>query len=299
MTNLLTNPKDLLEFITANRNSYFITLKTLPDFANWLESHVGATLQEKLRIFCDGGTVRPVCSADGCGNYTVLKDRSFFRGFQPFCCRKCAQSTASVRQKIVDTHRERFGSGSVRGSTEGGEAYNTTWLANEERNVARIQDAKDTREKTCLSRFGVKCVFSDPDIQQRAHRNANASMHSYKDFTSASGNVYSIRGYEGFAIDHLESQGLDFIADDFATPRISYEAHGVTRQYYPDIFVPSMNKIIEVKSAYWLAKQPVKNMAILEAAQAQGYEFEFWVFDGKTKEPFVVNTASSLKEFLQ
>lgn len=299
MIELLAQPDKMLEFIESNRNSYFIILKTIPNFKEWLEPLPGSTLQEKLRNFCDGNSLRPVCSAEGCAKHTTLKDRSFFRGFQPFCSKKCAQTTASVRQKIVDTHKERFGSGSVRGTRSGQEKYAETWVKNSEANRASVEAAKAKRISTCRERFGVDCVLKHPDILKKAHKNASASMHQYKEFTSLNGNVYAIRGYEGFAIDILEAEGLDFIADDFATPRVAYDMGGKERHYYPDIFIPSLNKIVEVKSTYWLAKQPLKNTSILLGCQAQGFDFEFWVFDGKSKMPLVINNVTSLKEFFQ
>jgi hypothetical protein len=64
-------------------------------------------------------------------------------------------------------------------------------------------------------------------------------------------------------------------------PRISYEIDGKKKYYFPDIYIPHENKIIEVKST-WTYK--CKTDSIQEkgdACKAQGYTYELWCFDGK------------------
>ena len=50
---------------------------------------------------------------------------------------------------------------------------------------------------------------------------------------------------------------------------------------YVDIYIPSQNRCIEVKST-WTAKKNVHNIFLKQyAAKQLGYNYEIWVYDGK------------------
>ena len=51
--------------------------------------------------------------------------------------------------------------------------------------------------------------------------------------------------------------------------------------YYPDIYIKSLNKIIEVKSTWTYKMYKEKNIAKWNATINSGYEFEVWVFNNK------------------
>lgn len=62
-----------------------------------------------------------------------------------------------------------------------------------------------------------------------------------------------VRGYEPQALDYLLSKGYQpnqiFVGKD--VPRIRYYHDGKARWYYPDIWIPHENLIVEVKSTYF------------------------------------------------
>jgi hypothetical protein len=297
MQELINDPQKMKEFIFAHKNSYFISLSKDELIKGWLVDLVGSTIQEKLYNFCYGLTAAPLCEV--CGKEPVrLKDRSFFRGYQKYCGPQCSASSKARIESFVQTCKDRFGGG-PRSTKQVQEQYSRTWSKNKDKNLQSIRQAKTTRAKTCVEKFGVDHVFKVPSVQEKAQKNASASMHSYRQYVSKLGNVYRVRGYEDRAIEVLEEQyePHQFIADDFATPRLPYIADGKDRNYYPDIFIPAENKIIEVKSWYWLRKQPTKNLAILEEALRRGFKFEFWVFSGKHLT--IINTPEILKGYLQ
>ena len=59
--------------------------------------------------------------------------------------------------------------------------------------------------------------------------------------------------------------------------------------YYPDIFIPAEQRIIEVKSRWWFdsnggdkyATRLENNMRKRQAALDAGYKFEFWIINDK------------------
>jgi uncharacterized protein YcfL len=58
-----------------------------------------------------------------------------------------------------------------------------------------------------------------------------------------------------------------------------YDEEGKKHRHYVDIFIPSKNKCIEVKST-WTAQK--KNIFIKQkAAKELGYHYEIWIYDKK------------------
>jgi hypothetical protein len=63
------------------------------------------------------------------------------------------------------------------------------------------------------------------------------------------------------------------------------------KKYYPDIFIPKENKIIEVKSQWWydgLGHEKYKsrlenNLKKKAAVVAKGYAYELWIFKSPTE----------------
>lgn len=49
--------------------------------------------------------------------------------------------------------------------------------------------------------------------------------------------------------------------------------------YYPDIFIPKQNKIIEVKSCYTFLLDISKNLIKKDYIENLGYLFEFLIYD--------------------
>jgi hypothetical protein len=65
-------------------------------------------------------------------------------------------------------------------------------------------------------------------------------------------------------------------------PTIWYiDNSGKKHRHYVDIFIPSMNKCIEIKSTWTFTKQ--KDIVLLKqnAAKELGYTYEIWVYDSK------------------
>ena len=107
------------------------------------------------------------------------------------------------------------------------------------------------------------------------------SAYTTKDYIFPSGKVVQVQGYEHRAIDMLLSS---YQEDEIETscggnvPTIDYEFNG-KRKYYPDLYIPRKNKIIEVKSDYTYNSDKERVDIKLRAALKQGYNIECWIFD--------------------
>ena len=115
----------------------------------------------------------------------------------------------------------------------------------------------------------------------------NTKMSYYlKEYILPSGNIIKIQGYEHFALDELLSKKnideSDIITGCKNVPEIWYnDIIGKKRRHYVDIFIPSHNKCIEVKSTWTFKIQ--KEIVLLKQLHAKemGYLYEIWIYDNK------------------
>jgi hypothetical protein len=112
------------------------------------------------------------------------------------------------------------------------------------------------------------------------------SSYYIKDYKLPSGNIIKIQGYENFALDQLllhdKLNENDIMTGCKNVPTIWYiDNSGKKHRHYVDIFIPSMNKCIEIKSTWTFTKQ--KDIVLLKqnAAKELGYTYEIWVYDSK------------------
>jgi len=111
------------------------------------------------------------------------------------------------------------------------------------------------------------------------------SSYYFKEYKMPSGNVIKIQGYENYALDELIKNNIDekdIITGSKNVPEIWYLTGGEKkRRHFVDIFIPSQNKCIEVKSTWTFQKQ--KDIVFLKqtTAKEMGYLYEIWVYDKK------------------
>jgi len=74
----------------------------------------------------------------------------------------------------------------------------------------------------------------------------------------------------------------DIITGVKNVPEIWYnDANGKKHRHYVDIFIPSQNKCVEVKSMWTYNKQISSVMLKKIAAKELGYNYEIWIYDNK------------------
>jgi len=137
-------------------------------------------------------------------------------------------------------------------------------------------------KQTCLKKYGVENPQHCPEIAEKASKNS----YYRKTYTFPSGNQISCQGYEPFALDYLlEKENID--ENDIVTgcknvPKIVYlDENNKEHRHYVDIFIPSQNRCIEVKST-WTAKKKKDNIYLKkQAGEKLGYKYDLWIFDQK------------------
>jgi hypothetical protein len=168
-----------------------------------------------------------------------------------------ASQTPEFREKVVKTFIERY-------------------------NVDNPNKTPEIREKirqTCLKRYNVEYPSQNAEIMERTQKNAK----KYKEYVMPSGNKIKVQGYEPFALDELVKiyEESDIITQRKDIPRIKYNINEKQKYYFPDIYIKSINTIIEVKST-WTYKCKEDNIQEkANATKLAGYNYEIWIYDDK------------------
>lgn len=143
---------------------------------------------------------------------------------------------------------------------------------------AQSEEVRNKTELTNLNKYG--CHPSQtPEIMDKIIK----SSKSYKKYKMPSGNIRNIQGYEHFALDILlkEYNEEQIKTERNDMPDIKYKYNDKSKRYFPDIYIPDSNLIIEVKSEWIYKKQIDLNKTKETYTKECGYKYEVWIFDKK------------------
>ena len=171
--------------------------------------------------------------------------------------------------------------------------------------VENPQQNKDIKNKTCdtnLLKFKCKSPLGDSIVQKKSiqtnlerygapHHSQNAevadamlkSSYNKKQYKLPSGKLLDYQGYENFALDrllHFEKLcESSIITNRKDVPVIWYnDINNNRRRHYVDIYIPSQNRCIEVKST-WTNQTKNSVLEKQKGAKDLGYNYEIWIFD--------------------
>jgi len=185
-----------------------------------------------------------------------------------------------IRKKIIQTNIEKYG---VENPQQNKEIQNKTYATNMIKYGCKIAlnniDIKKKVIKTNLERYGVPHHSQNPEI---AETMLNCSFNK-KIYTLPSGKKITYQGYENFAFDELlfvEKIKEDHVVTDRKlVPEIWYnDEDNKKHRHFVDIYIPSQNRCIEVKSTWTNQK---KNYVLEKkiAAEKLGYKYDVWIYD--------------------
>lgn len=171
--------------------------------------------------------------------------------YNPEILNKIIDKVPLVLEKRKTTNIKKYGS----------ESYSST------------DEFKERRKETWLAKYGVDNPAKDPDIKDKImagqdHRRTNK-------FITLNGDKVRVQGNEDKVIKDLIKSGIkedEIICDRKRIPKIPYNIDGKNRIYYPDIYLPRFNLLIEVKSIYTWQKYKSVNLAKIDAAKKAGYQ---------------------------
>jgi hypothetical protein len=145
-----------------------------------------------------------------------------------------------------------------------------------------LSETHDKIRQTCLKKYGVENASQVPEIVDTKYKNS----YKRKTYIFPSGNQIMCQGYEPFALNKLIKDKLinetDIVTGAKNVPEIWYDDEsGKKHRHYVDIFIPSQNRMVEVKST-WTAEKKKDNIFLKqEAGKKLGYLYEIWIYNKK------------------
>jgi hypothetical protein len=149
-------------------------------------------------------------------------------------------------------------------------------------NPSQSQIFQNKKIETNVKNWGVEHPSQNKEYMDKI---SNKSF-KIKDYILPSGNILKIQGYEHYALDELlKVDGIleeDIVNGCSNVPEIWYnDEAGKKHRHYVDIFIPSQNRMVEVKST-WTAEKKKDNIFLKQEAGKQlGYLYEIWIYDNK------------------
>ncbi len=148
--------------------------------------------------------------------------------------------------------------------------------------ILRTELGKEKIKQTCLEKYGVEYPQQVPEIAEKSSKNS----YRKKTYILPSGNELTCQGYEPLALNKLVKED-NILEEDIVTgcknvPQIWYnDKNGKKHRHYVDIYIPSQNRCIEVKST-WTAEKKKDNIYLKQnAAKELGYNYEIWIYNSK------------------
>jgi hypothetical protein len=210
-----------------------------------------------------------------CGEIYTKLFRVLVRRCGAFC-KACSKTICDLRRR--NTSRERFG---VDYPAQNVDVKDKLIETNLNRygvsSPLHSEKLKTKIEETLLSRYGVRFPSQSLEIQIKIQKESK----KFKTFTFPSGIIRNVQGYEPYALrDLLKSYNEDEIVTDRKNvPRVLYIKDNIPHYYFPDIFIPKDNKIIEVKSLWTYKNVPYNIDLKQEACKNIGFMYEIWCYN--------------------
>jgi len=144
------------------------------------------------------------------------------------------------------------------------------------------EEIKEKIKETNMEKYGVEYTSQSKEIFEKINKNS----YYLKEYILPSSKIIKIQGYEHFALNELlQKENInedDIIIGCKNVPTIWYnDENNKKHRHFVDIYIPSINKCIEVKSTWTFEKQ--KKIVFLKqtAGKQLGYLYEIWVYDKK------------------
>lgn len=216
------------------------------------------------------------------------------------------ENIVQIMQKVQKTNLEKYGVNNFFASDRFKEKSKETWInkygvdnpiksieIQEKRkkvclkkygvdSPSKLNSVTEKRKETCLEKYGVEYSSQNPEIMEKISKNA----YKIKEYIMPSGNIIKCQGYESLALDEILQKELieeeDIVMGCKNVPTIWYnDEDSKKHRHYVDIFIPSQNRCIEVKST-WTAEKKKDNIFLKQqAGKDLGYKYEIWVYNNK------------------
>lgn len=249
-----------------------------------------------------------ICLRSGCGKLTHFRSLTF--GYNLYCSNSCVGKDQHIKDKKKKSMIEHYGDNYQEKINEfrkqtNLEKYNNTCFFKTKRFYT------ESRE-TCMIKYGYENLnnpltakirkvgqqrfYSNSDnIKKSVEKQRQTMLKKYgicdysvinpnrgksKKYIMPSGKEFIVRGFEPIVIDYLLKKCMiseyDIIINQKQIPHFKYiNVDNKEHIYYPDIYIPRLNWIIEVKSRWTFKQEKEKNLLKRQYVINAGYKFNF------------------------
>ena len=246
---------------------------TYQDFVDMLNLEDWIVISPASAYENDKSVMTVICL---CGNKVTTTYNRFGQGHRCKC-----HANYELRKRDIDEVRSLF-------ADKGWTLLETEYINNSISLRARCPNRDHPETKISLGNFlrnKTGCRLCSDLHRSELMPQTMKKAFKYKTYVFPSGRTCQIQGYENKCLDRLLDTGFreEDIIVGHTVPVIVYTDPETYREhkYYPDIWIPSQNKLIEVKSTWTYHRNEVKNEAKFIAAFLAGYDMEVWVYDGR------------------
>jgi hypothetical protein len=146
--------------------------------------------------------------------------------------------------------------------------------------ISKLDKIKQIKKTNSLQKYGCEFPIQFPEIAEKTSK----SRFKQKVFEFPSGRKIFVQGYEPFALkDLVEKEKIeedDILVGCRNVPEIWYfDKLGKKHRHYVDIYIPSQNRCIEIKSSWTVKKENV--FVKKTAAELLGFKYEILVYNQK------------------
>lgn len=138
------------------------------------------------------------------------------------------------------------------------------------------EEGRKKATQTLYDKIGVPYAMQDTKIFEQQQRNRYKSY----EVISPTNKIYIVQGYERYIIPLLWEtyHEEDLVVAKKDIPKIQYKDHDNTiRKYYPDGYIISENRLIEVKSTYTI--KDTKLQYKIKGAIDSGFQISIFLYD--------------------
>jgi hypothetical protein len=216
-----------------------------------------------------------VCFICSCGVETSKRFEMLNVYRLPYC-EKC--SLRMKEKNKQDTNLQRYGCINTGSLPEIKDKIKESYKQKFGGHPKKTKEVQDKWKATCLKLYG-----GHPNQNKEVQAKSEASSYKFRDYMMPSGSIVKLQGYEDIALDELVQlyEEEDIIIGRSNVPTIDYYINDIKHVYFPDFFIKTENKIIEIKSEWTIQ---LKRGNIEEKALATikaGYKYEIWVYNDK------------------
>ena len=256
------------------------------------------------KLFCYLNNITEIQKCQYC-NDNKVKFNSYSEGYSIYCSSKCSNRSEHKMEKARQTTLKNYGVEYPAQSKKVQNKMKQTNLKNNGvENPSQCIEIKNKKIETSRKNFNCDYPTQSQLIKDKTNKtnnnlyNADWPMQNaeifersqkkrfkMKDYTMPSGDIRTVQGYENYALDILLKtyKENDIVTSATKIPKIIYEFEDDNHRSYPDIFILSENRFIEVKCDYTFNVDKEVNILKQKASINNGYRHDIWIIDDKGK----------------